>query len=398
MKKILNRLTIICLSFFFLTLSSFFNFILVYVPHYVLLANSFIQGKLYFLNIIDKLDTAYFNGHYYWPLGPFPAILLIPFVLFIKVNNLCLLQSVANSLLVSAIFYSFFKIARKAAFSTNDSLYLTYAFCFSSAFIGVAFIPWSSFFAHNVVTTLIGVALAEYFAGRRYWLIGFLMGLVTATRLFAGLGILFFTLAIFNDASYNHFQKLKNLIYITSPVLITLSILGIYNLARFGNIWNPGYSSQILTETLLKIRHQDVLSIKHVPENIYYFLFSGPKIAFKNPLPSISANPWGMSIFLTSPYFIYLFFLRFKDKLSKILIITIIVIAIPELLFFGKGYMQFGYRFSLDFLPFLFILLIRNYKLQYKRLSTLFKSIIILSSLSNFYLLLTLIFSVYKFE
>src|SRR3989344_5713193 len=45
------------------------------------LAKSFLQGKLFFTSTLNTWhDAAYFAGHYYWPLGPFPALLLIPFV------------------------------------------------------------------------------------------------------------------------------------------------------------------------------------------------------------------------------------------------------------------------------------------------------------------------------
>ena len=49
---------------------------------YVRLAESFLSGKLHLLvELPEHLhDTALYGGRYYWPLGPFPAVLLMPFV------------------------------------------------------------------------------------------------------------------------------------------------------------------------------------------------------------------------------------------------------------------------------------------------------------------------------
>jgi hypothetical protein len=96
-----------------------------------------------------------------------------------------------------------------------------------------------------------------------------------------------------------------------------------------------------------------------------------------------------MGIFYTSPYFLYLFFLKHKDGISRMLIITVLVIALPVFLYYGIGVFQFGYRYSLDFLPFLFLVLIKNYKEQKGNLGAGFKAVIIASTLFNLYMLAT---------
>jgi hypothetical protein len=49
------------------------------------LAESFLQGKTYFLApAAFGYDTVFFQGKYYWPLGPFPAVLLLPFLLVFR--------------------------------------------------------------------------------------------------------------------------------------------------------------------------------------------------------------------------------------------------------------------------------------------------------------------------
>jgi hypothetical protein len=66
------------------------------------------------------------------------------------------------------------------------------------------------------------------------------------------------------------------------------------------------------------------------------------------------------------------------------LLITIVIVALPIFLYYGIGVSQFGYRYSLDYLPYLFLLLIKNYKEQKEQLSPGFKAVIIGSTLLIF--------------
>ena len=59
--------------------------------------------------------------------------------------------------------------------------------------------------------------------------------------------------------------------------------------------------------------------------------------------------------------------------------------------YYGIGNVQFGYRYSLDFLPFLFFLLIRNYRNERPELSPGFKKVILVTALTNCYLVLTVL-------
>ncbi len=89
--------------------------------------------------------------------------------------------------------------------------------------------------------------------------------------------------------------------------------------------------------------------------------------------------------------FLDLFCLKYNDLISKQLLLSIAVVASCIFAYYGIGYIQFGYRYSLDFLPFLFFLLIRNYQNERPQLSLGFKKIILLTALTNCYLVLTIL-------
>jgi len=394
----------IMLFFSFLFCFNFFinEFITVENQQFSYLANSFLHKKLYFLEQPAKTwsDTVFWNNNFYWPLGLFPAIILMPFIFIFNHLNLFFYQGYLQFFLVLSVFLLYFKISKKLNYSKIDSLFLAYAFCFASVFLGVAMVSWSWYFAHVITVFLLSLALYEYFNKKRYWLIGILLGFIALTRLTAGLSIVFFILTILFFLKTKQ-QKIKNLSQLLIPCAPIISLLFIYNYIRFGNILEQGYSQQFVgpNNSLIESKNYGIFHFKHLLYNIYYSLFSMPLLVFSDKVshifkyPFIKSNPWGMSIFLTSPYLIYLFFLKYKDKISKFLLITIILIALPLLFFFSQGYKNpLGFRFALDFMPFLFILFIKNYRAKYQKISFGLKLLIIISSYFNLYLFLTFLY------
>ena len=87
----------------------------------------------------------------------------------------------------------------------------------------------------------------------------------------------------------------------------------------------------------------------------------------------------GLGLFFTTPAFIYIFKGPW-DKLSKKAALAILCI-LPILITHGTvGFTQFGYRFSLDFTPFLLLLAAKGMR---ENLGWPEKALIILSLLIN---------------
>ena len=361
-----------------------------------LLADSFLHGKIYFTSNPGRLDDlALYDNHYFWPLGPAPAILLTPFVAMFKLFGQFFYQGYLQFFLVIGVFYLCIKIARTLDYDLKDSLFLAVAFTFASAFIGVSLIHFSWYFSQVVVTFFLLLSVYEFLTKKRYLLIGSYYALILATRVTASLSIIFFILYVVISKLGKRDRKFRDLMYLVVPGTVTLFLLFLYNYSRFANIFEFGYTYQVIYGVIQKAREYGILSIIHIPGNLYYLLLATPLPIFKDNLshvltfPFIKIDSWGMSIFVTSPYFIYLVFLKYKDTISRLLWVTIALTAIPTLLYYGVGYIQFGYRYSLDFLPFLFFLLVKNYKEGFGNLSKTFNFLIMLSALFNMYLFLT---------
>jgi hypothetical protein len=165
-----------------------------------------------------------------------------------------------------------------------------------------------------------------------------------------------------------------------------------YNHARFDNPFYQGYAEQLIPAHAAAARALGILSPRHVPGNLYALLLAGPATVRRDAVsmvlafPYVVANPWGMSLWVTSPVLLYLLGLRYRDSTSLLLLLNSLVIAVPILLYYGIGWRQFGYRYSLDFLPFLYYLLLRNYRQQRGDLTPGFKAVILLSAIWNLYL------------
>lgn len=366
--------------------------------HFSLLSESLLRGKLYFLRepVGGWIDTTFSNGQHYWPSGPFPIIFLTPFVFVFQKLGIFFYQGYIQPFLVAGVFFLVYKIANKSGYLSEDSFYWAFAFCFSTVFLNVALWPAPWGFAQVLTTLLLFLVIYGYLKSWPLLIQGVLTGATVASR-FAVVGTsLFFILTIMLSKNMPLKRKLRDLFIFLIPVIGSFSLICVYNYIRFGNFFDNGYANQILTnENLEKARDYGLFNLIHMPGNLYYFLLSSPLPVYKDKIshvltfPYIRANPWGMSIFITSPIFLKLFFLKYKDLISKIVILTVVVISIPIFLYYGVGWRQAGYRYSLDFLPFLFWLLMRNYQTKVRLLSVKFKIIVLLGAIVNLHFVFT---------
>ncbi len=378
----------------FLLTTFFFNFSIRDEQQFSYLARSFLQGKLYFLQQpLSWNDAALYDGQYYWPTGIMPALILVPFVFVFRIFGVLFTQGYLQFFLVLGTFYFVFRITKKLAYTTEDSLLLALAFSFASAFLGLAFVSWSWYFAQVVSTFCLLLALFLWLEKKHWFWIGLMVALAGGARPPVYFATVFFFLQILLSSPPLK-TKIRNSIFLMVPIISILLLTAVYNYARFGDPFEYGQKYALLSGVLDVNRNHGVINLIHLPGNLYYTLMSMPEPVFRDAthvlkFPYIQNNQWGMSIFVTSPYLFYLFVLRYKDRLSKILLLTVIAIATPSLIFFSLGFSQFGHRYSLDYFPFLFFLLVRNYKLTHDRLSPSFKCIILFSAIFNYYLFLT---------
>ena len=372
---------------------------LVDVPQNVsYLASSFLQGKLYFVDTLPSLhDTIFYNGVYFWHQGPLPAVFLMPFVAVAQAVGQFFYQGYLQIGLVLLTLILIFLSTKRLGFSKRDAMSLTLGFFGSSAYLGVAIWPQYSQFAHVVTVVLYAALVYEYLTKRRYAVMGFLLGLLYLTRATAALAVLFFIIVCLKTSP----AKRKDLTKLLVPLLAAIIVLALYNYGRFRDPFelgysHPGYTDESLGSQLAAARSYGMFGLAHLPGNLYYAFLSGPLPVFKDGVPPVlafpyvTANPWGMSIFLTSPYLLLLFWGNYKKWEPQALLITSTVIALPLFLYYGVGFYQFGYRYSLDFFPLLFLLFARIVYDRYRTVPIPLKVLTLFSVVFNAFLFFTI--------
>ena len=399
----LERVILIDIIFFFFAAVLFFNFFLPQIEsksfiengaEFTQLAESLLSGKFDLMKI-GNLDCSYQDQKCFWALGPAPALLLLPFVFLFKFFEQFFFQGYLNFFLVIFVFSLCWILAAKFGFNVRDRFWLAFAFCFSSVFIGVALNSNSWYFSHTVNTLFLLLAFWEFFNKKRYWLIGIFLTFVFATRLNAGLSVIFFILEIFFDKSNGLKAKARNFFLLVWPIICGLLFLGGYNLVRFGDFLDTGYSranNDLAVQQYLK-ENYGLFNIKYFLTNIYYSFLKFPEpifdFGYMLKAPYFTVSPLGLSFFFVSPVFVKIFYADFSNSRIKFLWLSAILILFSVLFYFNTGYFQFGPRYLIDLLPLLFILLL--FGLKDRKLSWKIKSLILTSGFFNFYLYLNLL-------
>ena len=139
-----------------------------------------------------------------------------------------------------------------------------------------------------------------------------------------------------------------------APVL-GFAIAGmIYNAVRFHSPLEFGH-------TYLDVRQQ--VLIEQFGLASYHYLARNLAVAF-TLLPEFPGHsPWlqisghGLAIWVTTPALLYAVWPREKPAIHRALWITVACVAAPSLFYMNSGWIQFGYRFQLDYIVFLIVLI-----------------------------------------
>ena len=93
-----------------------------------------------------------------------------------------------------------------------------------------------------------------------------------------------------------------------------------------------------------------LFSVAHIPMNLEYFLFHLPRPS-PDP-PFFQPDGLGMSVLLTSPGLLFAIRADWRRARTWWLAGAAVAVLIPTLLYYGGGWLQYGYRYFLDSTPF----------------------------------------------
>ena len=318
--------------------------------YFTRLAEAFLKGRMYLSENppwLNELIPA-INGGYFVAYPPMPAIFAIPFVtLFGKYFHQEILAHFIGAFMMVFIFKLAFTISKKMSIAI-----------WATTLAGAGSIIW--FLASNGSAWYLGQLTAAFFltasllevvTKRRALLIGILFGAAYLSRV--NLAIIFpFFLLFFAGKDWK-----KNTFLFVSGLIPFIVFNCSYNFLRFGTILDKGYLliPGVLAEPWYT---KGILHPNYIVRHLKVLFLELP--TFSRSLPYIKPSWAGMAIWITTPAFIYVFFAPLKQKLVKL---SWMAITLTCLIIFSHGttgFAQFGYRFAVDFYPFLILLTIKG--------------------------------------
>lgn len=351
---------------------------------------------------IEKRDKKY-----YVSFPPFPAVLMLPLVAVLHHRTNDVIFSVVLAGMVPALLYLLLRRLPRALASPTDpaalapapdapaqeslDLWLTLLFGFGSVFYFAA-VQGQVWFTAHVVASLLAVLYLLCLWPLRPFACGLLCGALFLTRpQMAAIGLLF-VLELWRKYAGTPADPLlpalrpsvgSRLRPLVGPLLwfalpaATLAGLGMaHNYLRFGRLLEFGHT-YLQTIQADNIQRFGLMNYQFLPRNLATALTLLPKLLPTAPYLQISYH--GLALWFTSPALLYLLWPQLPlwrptpaapspaprpieaseraRQLRLVLWVTILPIALASLLYQNSGYVQFGYRFSLDYMLLLLVLL-----------------------------------------
>lgn len=334
--------------------------------HYLYLTRSFISGRVDIPDLPsfyhDKLE---FEGKTYIPFPPGASLLLFPFVILKDNITQQQVSIIIGSFDIILIYFLLLRFTSK-----RNSVLLSIFFGFGTSFFWSAVVGTTWFFAHVVAIFFLTISLLLHFK-QRHFLSGIFFALSALTRIPIILAGVFYLMQLV--------KKGGKFIAFLFGASIFIPIFLFYNWFRFGNIIETGYEVIYRQYKTSDIQYSvgksyGYFSYKNIPMHLYTFFIMPPIMSSTG---GMRPSPFGMGILFTSPLLFVALKPKFKKGIELEAITTAVICATPSFLHYAQGWVQFGYRFILDFIVFLMIVLALRFKQSKFNLFLILVSIII---------------------
>ncbi len=320
------------------------------------------------------------SQRWYVSFPPFPAAVIAPMVaIFGRDFSDPLFWSIFAGL-APALLYVLLRRLREEGTSPRtrrDDLVLVALFAFGSVYFSTA-VQGSVWFAAHVVASAL-LVLFLYFAigARRPFWAGLMLGLCFLTRPSTYPLALFFLLEarrasqptdgaeLPEDASVwrrlaawvravRWAPTLRASAIFAAPILAVGALAMWMNDARFGDPFDFGHQ-YLMIRWRPRIEKWGLFNFHYFSKNLAVFLASLPWLSATEPFVRISRH--GLALWVTSPNLLPALWPKKVTALMVALFASTGLVAILDLCYQNSGWVQFGYRFSLDYMPLLIVLL-----------------------------------------
>jgi hypothetical protein len=332
---------------------------------YYYLADAFLHGRAW----IDPAvlpsgielplnDTILVDGRLYLPFQPMPAVMIAPIVALLGLDGAIRVEPIVNATLAaSVVAFGWVLIGRMGVKRLRDRILLVELLGFGTVMLNVTVHGGVWHTAQLAATAFAMWGLAESHAQRpRAWLLGILAGAALLSRSTLLFVVPYFAwraagaptnLPALRVALRRGARPVTVLAAAFAPFAVAMLV---YDMVRFGSPFETGYGLAQLPPFLEQLRAQGLFSLVHVPMNLDLMLLRPP--IWVGPPDFVHPDLHGMSTLLASPALFAGLRTLPRRVDARALGLAGLLVLTPTLLYYGGGWVQFGYRYLLDSMPF----------------------------------------------
>jgi len=389
-------------------------------PHFVLLADAILHGHLWIdpRRAAELGDITPFAGRFYVSFPPMPALLMLPFVAVDGPGFNDVLFSISLGAVNVGLMYLLIRRVNSPGLHGSGVAIGRPAATAAALLFGLGTVHYYAaasgtvwYVAHVVADTFFILYLYESIGRSRPLLAGLALAAAFLARTPMIFGLVFWVaLALANETSPRHL--IGGLLRFGSPLAVATFLLLAQNVVRFGSPLDFGYLSMKISPTLAPdLASYGQFSVHFLSRNLAAMFLTPPTVS-RNwlqwftlggsvagivqqfvtrgvagiPFP-VQFDPWGVGLWAVSPALI--FSLRPPPPSAWLLYavawLSTILIALPDLLYYNTGWVQYGDRFTLDFMPILVLLTALGLRRPTRWFGwTLFAALLVVSVASNF--------------
>lgn len=291
---------------------------------------------------------------WYVSFPPVPAVVLLPIVAVFGPGTWDALFWALFAGLGPVLLFLVLRFLRETGRTDRaprDDLLLTAIFGLGSVYFFVAVQGTVWFAAQLVAVALSCLYLLFSFSARKPIAAGLALGLAFMARPSTLFLASFFVLEALRESRS---RALLRLLAFGSPLAVAVLLMGWYNWARFDDPLEFGHRF-LQVRWRARIETWGLFSYHYLGRNLAVFLASVPWL-LETP-PYVRINGHGLALWFTTPNLFWTLWPLRSIPTIRALWFAVVPTALCTLLYQNTGWLQFGYRFSLDYLPLLFVLL-----------------------------------------
>ncbi len=339
--------------------------------HYVRLVDAFFHGRLYLVDAPPWLELARYGDKAFVINPPAPTLFLLPWV---AIWGLSTNQAIVSMMVGGGAIGLFWVAATQLRWSLPFKAAMAVLLAFGTNFWWSATEGSVWTFAHVSAFFFLMAALVETTGKNRPWLIGILVGLAGLSRLPTFLAFPFFAYTTARGVDDRR-VVIRRLIVFGLALMAMGGLYLLYTYGEYGSFTFGYERGQFIDEPWFS---EGLLDISYIPRQLNAILFYTP--VFTDQFPYFKPSFMGLGLFLTTPALLYMFRARLKERMTLAALAALLLVYIPIVTYGATGWLQFGYRFSIDFLPFMAILVASGMRYRLDRLKI---AVIILSCAIN---------------